>query len=437
MNLDYLKKVLMDEAKEKFEEGFQLDLEGFTEKVSEVESIENLSTLYEELKRLRPHVNFDYVEPSEKEEIWRERAGRFDMFEVKADGRAWSSILGGWLGRCVGCMLGKPVEGWTREQIKSALTRIDEYPLEKPYFPIEAFSNSEGKRRSYARNLTRGNIAKAERDDDLDYTILNLLICEEHGYNFTSYDVAETWLTKLPYNLTYTAERAAYRNLTLGFKPPETAIYFNPYREWIGAQIRADLWGYISPGDPEQAIDHAFRDARISHTKNGIYGELYVASLVSLAYINHEPLSLVEEGLKAIPSRSRLAEAIKFTIELYRKGLEWEEATDMILSRYGHYHFIHTVNNAALVVAAILWGESDFTKTVIYAVLSGLDADCNCATAGSILGVMLGVEKIPEEWIKPLNDRLATALSGLSILHISQLADRTLKLISNTSRAPT
>ena len=436
MNLERLKKILMDEAKERFEEGFKLDLGDFAERVGEAESIEKLYTLYEELKKLKPRVSFDYVEPSEKEELWRERPGRFDKFEVKVDERTWSSVLGGWLGRSIGCMLGKPVEGWSRKQIKSTLTRIGEYPLEKPYFPMDTFSDVEEKKRSYVKNLTRDNIVKAERDDDLDYTILNLLVCEEHDLSFTSSDVAEAWLTKLPYNLTYTAERAAYRNLTLGFKPPETATYLNPYREWIGAQIRADLWGYISPGDPEQAMNYAFRDARISHTKNGIYGELYVASLVSLAYINHEPVSLVEEGLKAIPSRSRLAEAIKFTIELYRKGLEWEEAIEKILIRYGHYHFVHTINNAALVVAAILWGESDFTKTIFYAVLSGLDTDCNGATTGSILGVMLGVEGIPEEWSKPLNDKLVTAISGLSTLRISQLADRTLKLITSTQGVP-
>ncbi len=34
------------------------------------------------------------------------------------------------------------------------------------------------------------------------------------------------------------------------FMPPETALIRNPYREWIGAQIRADLWGWVSPAQP-------------------------------------------------------------------------------------------------------------------------------------------------------------------------------------------
>ena len=86
------------------------------------------------------------------------------------------------------------------------------------------------------------------RDDDTDYTILGMHILEEHGFEFGPMDVAEEWLLHLPFFQVYTAERAAYRNLIHGLSPPETASYRNPYREWIGAQIRADMWGYVCSG---------------------------------------------------------------------------------------------------------------------------------------------------------------------------------------------
>jgi len=94
-------------------------------------------------------------------------------------------------------------------------------------------------------NCSRGRIQYMERDDDMDYTILGLHILEQHGADFTSHNVANTWLSRLTYYLVYTAERIAYRNLVNNLWPPESATYHNPYREWIGAQIRADIWGMV------------------------------------------------------------------------------------------------------------------------------------------------------------------------------------------------
>ncbi len=431
INLSDLKTLLKDECTERFEEGYEINVDEFRKWIERADSIEELLRIYEDIQSLDMRKGYEYVEPSTLAEINKERPSRYDRFSVDlSQEELKDKVLGGWLGRCAGCMLGKPVEGWTRDQIRKALSDIDEYPLRKPYFPFEAFRYAEKGRREYARALTRGNISRAERDDDIDYTILNLLVYEKRGCNFTTEDIAGEWLMRLPYHMTYTAERVAYRNLIIGLSPPDTAIFLNPYREWIGAQIRADLWGYVNPGDPERALEYAFRDARLSHTKNGIYGEMYMAALISLAYTHDDPLGLVEEGLKAIPARSRLAEAIRYVISLYRRGLEWEETITEILAKYGSYHFVHTINNAALVVAALLWGEGDYGKTITYAVLSGLDTDCNGATAGSIMGVMLGASRLPEEWVKPLNDTVASALCGLAELRISDLAKRTLKLIT-------
>ncbi len=42
---------------------------------------------------------------------------------------------------------------------------------------------------------------------------------------------------------------------------------------------------------------------------------------------------------------------------------------------------------------------------------------------------MIGAANIPSEWVKPLNDTLNTAVSGLGNVKISELAHRTLKAI--------
>jgi ADP-ribosylglycohydrolase len=112
-------------------------------------------------------------------------------------------------------------------------------------------------------------------------------------------------------------------------------------------------------------------------------------------------------------------------MDWYTGGVGWEEAMDRIDSRYGHYHWVHTINNAAAVAAGLLWAEGDFSAAVGLTVQAGMDTDSNGATAGSVAGVLTGSRGIPEHWVAPLEDRVATAVFGYDNVTISSLAQRT------------
>lgn len=337
--------------------------------------------------------------------------------------------LGGWLGRCAGNNLGKPVENgdhWTAEHLRRYLTLADAYPL-RDYIPVldpmpEGFTLREN-----WPHTTRGRITESARDDDVDYTILGLHILETYGFDFTSADVAAEWLDRLPYTQTYTAERVTYRNLVIGHDPTEAGKIANPYREWIGAQIRADIFGYVNPGDPRAAAELAYRDATLSHTANGVYGEMWAAALVAAAFVG-TARQAVEMSLTCIPPGSRLAEAIRFVLERHSAGDTWEAAQVAIESRYGHYSWVHSVNNAAAVVAGLLWGEGDFSATIGLTVQAGWDTDSNGATAGSVAGVISGASRLPSHWVQPLHDTARSAIRGFDGSRLSDLADRTVRL---------
>ena len=106
-------------------------------------------------------------------------------------------------------------------------------------------------------------------DDDTNYTTIGFAIVKKHGANFTQQDVAAFWCENVPIHHTCTAERVAYRNFAQCIVPPASATYRNPYREWIGAQIRGDVFGWVSPGAPRRAASLAFRDAIWSATGTG------------------------------------------------------------------------------------------------------------------------------------------------------------------------
>ncbi len=85
---------------------------------------------------------------------------------------------------------------------------------------------------------------------------------------------------------------------------------------------------------------------------------------------------------------------------------------------------VHTIPNACLVAMALLHGDGDYTRSVTLAVMGGYDTDCNGATVGSVLGVMLGPAGIPAAWSAPLNDTIQSNLPRQNGLSISGLAER-------------
>jgi len=338
-------------------------------------------------------------------------------------------MLGAYLGRIAGCILGKPVEGRPRAAIDRYLEAARLADLDG-YFPRldpwpEGFDTAWLEHPNIAGCL-EGQITEAQRDDDIDYTILGLHLLERHGAALTSDDVANAWLELLPYHQVYTAERVAYRNLVNLVRPPDSARLNNPYREWIGAQIRADAFGYVNAGKPERAADFAWRDARVSHVRNGIYGEMWSAATIAAAFATDDVREALEIGLSEIPEHSRLAEAGRRTLSWSREYPTWDGCWARAREDYGHLNWVHTINNAVWVMIGLLYGEKDFGRTIAIAVRCGDDTDCNGATAGSILGAMLGARAIPDAWTNPFHDRVRSYVTGFDGSRITDLAARTL-----------
>ena len=335
-----------------------------------------------------------------------------------------------WLGRAAGCLLGKPVEKVPREGIRAILQSIGEYPLSQ-YFTAEGVPPEVTERYPWNRasrpTSMRENIVGMPEDDDLNYAMLNLAVVERFGADFTTDNVAQTWLEAMPALTVFTAERVTYLNLLNYLNPPQTATHHNPYREWIGAQIRADLWGYMHPGNPVEAAKAAFRDARLSHVENGIFGEMMVAAMVAQAFVARDVNAIIQAGLGVIPADSRLAQAIEQTLQLDILNQPWDATLDALYANLGHYHWVHTINNAALVVAALLYGQGDYERSITAAVMGGWDTDCNGATVGSIVGLMNA--QVPQKWTAPLHNQVRTSLKGFDYSGFDTLAERTLKIV--------
>ncbi|MEU3886726.1 ADP-ribosylglycohydrolase family protein [Streptomyces sp. NPDC029041] len=336
-----------------------------------------------------------------------------------------------WLGRAAGCLLGKPVEKLPLDAIRRLARSTGNWPL-TTYFtargvPAELLERHPWNRRSAATSLAE-NIDGMPEDDDLDYPVLNLVLLQRCGKAFTTADVARTWLDELPAGRTFTAERVAYRNLLTGLEPPHTARHRNPFREWIGALIRADVHGWTNPGDPAAAAAQAHRDATLTHTANGVYAAMFTAAVIATAATgDHDVHTCVRTGLTVVPPRSRLARAVTEAVRLAHEHEDFDTVVDTLHATHAAtHHWVHAVPNTALIAAALTHANGDFTGSVCRAVSGGWDTDSNSATAGSISGLLAGhPAALPGRWTAPLKNRLATSIGDFNGIGFDTLAHLT------------
>ncbi|MFJ4822397.1 ADP-ribosylglycohydrolase family protein [Streptomyces bacillaris] len=333
-----------------------------------------------------------------------------------------------WLGRAAGCLLGKPVEKLPLDGVRALARATGNWPLATWFtergVPAHLLAAYPWNRRSAPTSLAE-NIDGMPEDDDLNYPLLTLLLLQRYGRAFTTADLARLWLDELPAGRTFTAERIAYGNLLAGVEPPRTARYRNPYREWIGAQIRADVHGWTHPGDPAGAAAQAHRDAVLTHTANGVYGAMFTAAALAVAAGGESDVhGCLAAGLRVVPPHSRYARAVRLGIETARTEGDFDTVVDRLHAAYADtHHWVHVLPNTALLAAALTHADGDFTRSIGNAVSGGWDTDSNGATAGSLAGLLAGTpDALPHHWTAPLKNRLATSVPGFDRAGFDTLA---------------
>lgn len=362
---------------------------------------------------------------------WEAASHRRLAWRVMAD-VLYNRIRSAWQGRVSGCQLGKPVELLSMREGHGALIDYLEQagalPL-RDYVPLVPDT-------MVARHFPqccRGRFDHAEADDDINYSVLALVMLEDHGADLATADVARAWLRHLPGGIVFTAERRALVTLleksSYGFTSGAPAGFDlaecsdNEFNDWIGAQIRADVYGWVNPGKPERAAELARRDAELSHRAEGVYGAMAVAAIGAAIPAADDLFDAVVAGLAVIPDASDCAEAMRLGMALARAGNGPGEIHD----RYRELSPVHTVNNLALVVWGLLNGADDFTTAIGDTVAAGWDTDCNGATVGALWG--LTGQGIPPQWTEPWNGRIEVSLAGMSELRLDDLVERTLAVI--------
>ena len=273
-------------------------------------------------------------------------------------------IAGAWVGRAVGLR--------AREARREHLARGDPRDREGTgNWPVRAGSRLLGldpavserypwNRASRPTSLAE-NIDGVPEDDDLNFTMLGLLLLERCGTGFDDPTSRSCGSTICRRDGSSPPSESRCETCSRHYLPPETATRRNPFREWVGARLRVDAYGWAAAGDPVRAARMAWRDARVSHTANGVYAAMFMAAAhaASLGMATRPP-SAPTSGYRS--SRARAASPRRCAPPASLEG-RWEDVVDELYARYGGLHGVHAINNTALVAAALYTFE-DFSPAI-------------------------------------------------------------------------
>lgn len=290
-------------------------------------------------------------------------------------------IRGGWAGQMIGVSFGAPTEFRWLERIIPE----DQLPQWRPEM-----------------------VANALNQDDLYVDMTLAKVLDEKGLDASTEDFAAMFRESryALWHANLAARRALRRGVPAGLSGTPR---YNVHANDIDFQIESDFIGLMTPGLPRLAADIALRAGRVMNAGDGILGGVFVSCMYAAAFFESDPRRVVEAGLACLPPRSPYARLIADVLAWHRQYPEdWTKNWAEIERKWNGREpcpagalrpfNIDAKINGAYVALGLLYGGGDMGRTIRISTRAGQDSDCNPSTAAGILGVMLGWEKIPDEW---------------------------------------
>ncbi len=259
-------------------------------------------------------------------------------------------------------------------------------------------------------------------NDDLDLQVLWLDVLKEKGYDFTSYDLLDRFCNYCTYS---PGEYAIMRkNYEYGIYPPYSGSFNNDfYRGGMGCPIRSEIWACVAVGNTALATEFASRDGVLDHEGESVYAEEFLAALEANAFFEDDIRGLITKSLDVVPKNSKFYSLVCDTVDLVDKYHDIKAVFACVLDKYGHRDCTNMLQNLSIIISALLIYDKDIIKASMAALNCGFDTDCTCATLGSIIGIILGAERIYKELgIKDLtyvlsvkSDRRSDRISDLAL----------------------
>lgn len=319
-------------------------------------------------------------------------------------------VRGGWAGQMIGVSYGAPTEFKSNGKI------------------------IEGNFRNY-QDWTPERLKNSIKQDDLYVEMTFAKVMDDAGLEATTEQYGEMFKDS-KYGLWH-ANAGARRLLNLGIKAPMSGHpKYNAHANDIDFQIESDFIGLMCPGLPQEANKYCDRVGRVMNYGDGLYGGMFFGGMYAAAFFETDARRVVEAGLASIPARSGYGRIIRDVLDWSKQNEDWKKTWQLIEDKWDkddscpggamNPFNIDARLNGAYVALGILYGNSDFTRTLEVSTRAGQDSDCNPSSAAGIVGVMLGYKNIPDQWKSGI-DAIANEKFSFTDYSFNGITDSTVK----------
>lgn len=251
-----------------------------------------------------------------------------------------------------------------------------------------------GRVENYVPSLPDG--ARTDDDTDLEWVYVTEMSRSGEIYLPPS-QIVQLWKRHINQGI-WCANRCARDLMELGVEPPLTGNQLlNPWAEFnISGQFVCESFGLVSPAMPQTAARIGLHYTRVTIDGEPAQSTRLFTAMIATAFRENNIDRILDAGVASVDPESEIAAIVQHTRRLCRDNPnDWRETRKGIQERWqkdgGSFRDQNGYElNTACTIAALVYGDGDFVKTLELAFNLGWDCDNNAATAATILGVMRG-----------------------------------------------
>jgi len=341
-------------------------------------------------------------------------------------------LQGFWLGQCIA--------NWT------GIITENEKPVAPFYTDADwGGKNTKGKVIDWVL-VEKGKAWSADDDTDIEYMYQHVMYHKKKSI-LSPEDIRDAWLNHiyvctsedtvsrhpLPCGLMHAycfnkgkggipswlwaSNRRAFELMRQGMLPPATGLPpNNKIGHLIDAQLTTEIFGLYAPARPDVAMKLADLPIRTVGYHEAVWiSEFYVIMHSLAPYVDpglsmqKKTVWLAEQARKRLPDGSVSAHMYDFIKADYLNNPDknnWEKTRDAMYQNYqinGDAGYKHTSGigseiNFAAGMVSWFYGQGDYKRTVQIGVLCGWDSDNPTATWAGLLGFLIGIDGVKNQF---------------------------------------